>query len=146
MPDPLATLLDLDAGRLPPLTLRLDGHDIPLRLPESLPLAEALRLAELLERLADLDSDCGREPDGDETIRDIVRLAAPELEPLTPAPLSPGLNRRIVAFYLDHVAAAVERLASDTATGGAVPFSPPIERRSSAPASPPPMAVPSGSN
>lgn len=139
MANPLETLLDLDAGRLPALICRLDGVDHPLRRPEALPLADALRLGDCITRLttpALADAAAG----------EIVRLIAPQLEPRRPG-LEPGLKRSIVAFYLTHLADAAERLATVGGEGTIVPLPfPPATPRSAAPASPPPTASASGSS
>ena len=160
---PLKYLLDLDAGRLPRLTVRLDDRDVRLREPESLALTEALRLGELLRTLA---HDSTSPQQFDATAAEIVTLIAPQLAPPTEAATNdrastvqaatrtsappadaiaknPGIARRIVAFYAEHLARAVEALSDD---GGAPPFSMPPTPASPAPASPPATASPSASN
>ena len=151
MANPLETLLDLDAGRLPSLICRLDGVDHPLRRPEALPLADALRLGDCIARLTTPSL-------ADAAAGEIVRLIAPQLEPRQPdlepglppslePGLEPGLKRSIVAFYLTHLADAAERLATAGGEGTIVrlPF-PPATPHSAAPASPPPTASASGSS
>ncbi len=138
MPPPLQRLLDLDAGRLPRLTVRLDGADIALRDPEALPLADALRLGELLRTLADEATPPDR---FDAVAADVVALVAPQLA--AHSRRSAGIARRVVAFYAEHLARAAEALAEHGATP---PFSTPPPPPPTSPASLPVSAAASGSN
>lgn len=116
MPTPLQRLLDLDAGRLPALAVRLDGREIPLRLPESLPLADALRLGDLLRTLADPHAT---PPRFDAAALAVVQVIAPDLAPDLGDTLGPGRTRRLVAFYAEHLARAAEALGG---VQGPAPF------------------------
>lgn len=123
---PLQRLLDLDAGRLPALAVRLDGRETPLRLPESLPLADALRLGDLLRTLADPHTT---PPRFDAAALAVIPVIAPDLA----GPLGPGRARRLVAFYAEHLARAAEALGG---AQGPAPFLTPAAPDAPAPASP----------
>ena len=127
---PLQRLLDLDAGRLPPLVVRVDGRDVPLRLPESLSLADTLRLGDLLRALADPAATPQR---FDAAAAEVVALVAPPLGPDGPTPLPPGQARRLVAFYAAHLARAAEALSG---ADGVLPFAMAQPLAASAPGSP----------
>ncbi len=127
---PLQRLLDLDAGRLPPLVVRIDGRDVPLRLPESLSLADTLRLGDLLRALADQAATPQR---FDAAAAEVVALVAPPLGPDGPTPLPPGQARRLVAFYAAHLARAAEALSG---ADGMLPFAMAPPLAASAPGSP----------
>ena len=140
-PTPLQRLLDLDAGRLPRLAVRIDGRELPVRPPETLPLADALRLGELLQTLADETTTPQR---FDAAALAIVQLVAPALTPASrqQRPLLRGQARRLAAFYAAHLARSAEAL-STTPNGGApnrdatpLPFATPSAPVVGAPASP----------
>ena len=126
VPTPLQRLLDLDAGRLPRLAVRLDGKEIPLRLPESLALADALRLGDLLRTLADPHTT---PPRFDAAALAVVQVIVPDLADT----LGPGRARRLVAFYAEHLARAAEALGG---AEGPAPFLTPAAPDAPVPASP----------
>ncbi len=150
MTTPLHRLLDLDAGRLPRLIVRIDGRDVRLIEPERLSLADALRLGDLLQTLAADDTPPAR---FDAVARQVVEIVGPSIaihpagvptqNETPPDALPPGAARRIVAFYAEHLASAVERMAAE---GGPLPFSTGDAPGSTAPASPLATAATSGSN
>lgn len=130
---PLGALLDLDAGRLPRLIVRVDGDDVALRAPESLSLADALRLGRLLPALSAQPDAAGT--DADHAAVALCELIGPDLPSLTP-----GQARHVAAFYVEQLAAATERLGE--ASSG--PFAPAAARSVSA--SPPSSTSGCGSN
>ena len=141
----MQSLLDLDAGRLPHLIVRLDDRDFALRRPESLPLRDALRIGELLSKMTDPKAD----PEVfDTAVSETVSLVAPAIAEQVLAPQTIGLARRIVAFYVDHLSQAIERLGAGAAsTNGRVPpFFANSRPLSAAPASPPASTLASASN
>lgn len=150
MTTPLHRLLDLDAGRLPRLIVRIDGRDVRLIEPERLSLADALRLGDLLQTLAADDTPPAR---FDAVAQQVVAIVGPAiaLQPATvpadaappPDALPPGAARRIVAFYAEQLADAVEQLAAE---GAPLPFSTGDAPGSTPPASPLATAAASGSS
>lgn len=131
---PLRALLDLDAGRLPRLVVRVNDADVPLQPPEALALADALRLGQLVPTLAPAD-DAPPPDEADAAAAALCELIGPQLPPLTP-----GQARRVAAFYIEQVAAAAERLGA----AAAGPFGPAAAR--SACVSPPSSTSDCGSN
>ena len=143
MTHPLQRLLDLDAGRLPALRVRLDGREHALTPPDALPLAGAFRLGDLLRTIADPATPADAV---DAAITEAIPLFAPELPA---AALGPGHQRRLLAFYAGHLRAlhsAGAESASQEGDGDAVPFSIAGAPPSPAPASPPSSASASAAN
>ncbi len=141
----MQTLLDLDAGRLPRLIVRLDGRDFEIRRPESLPLRDALRLGELLANMTDPPA---HPDDFDEATLEIVSLVAPAITEFVTLEQTIGLARSVVVFYAEHLSQAVERLGADAAEthGSTPPFLIGPGPRSVAPSSPLATTLASASN
>ena len=141
----MQTLLDLDAGRLPRLTVRLDDRDFAVRRPESLPLRDALRLGELLTSMTNPTAD----PDEfDTAVLETVALVTPDIADALRSHESIGLARSIAVFYIEHLSRAVERVGADaTETHGSMPpfFTGP-KRHADAPRSRPAITLASVSN
>lgn len=141
----MQTLLDLDAGRLPQLTVRLDGRDFAVCRPESLPLRDALRLGELLTNMTD---PTAAPNEFDAAVLETVALITPDIADAMKSQRAIGLARSIVVFYTDHLARAVERLGADAAETHAntPPFFIGPRPLSDAPKSRPVFASASGNN
>ena len=121
MSDPFTSLLDLDGENRPGLRLRLDGEEYPLRAPEELSLHDAFRLGDAFARLPRRPGDRERI---DAVAREIVAIIAPGL----PVGLSLKRALTLLAFYVQHLTAAVER--QTTPAGDPVPFSAPARASS----------------
>ncbi len=132
MSTPFPSLLDLDGKTRPRLRLFLDGEEYPLRAPEELSLRDAFRLGDAFARLPHKTGDRDRLA---AVARGIVTIIAPDL----PVRLSLTQALTLLAFYVQHLAAAFRRLT--TPAGDPVPFSAPARassrrrgsRRASAP-------------
>jgi hypothetical protein len=141
----MQTLLDLNAGRLPQLTVRLDDREFSVRRPESLPLRDALRLGELLTNMTNPSA----EPDTfDTAVLETVALVAPEFVKAVKSSETIGLARSVAVFYVEHLSRAIEQIGADAAGthGSMPPFFTKPKRHSDAPKSRPAITLASASS